>query len=88
MSTTNIIIPLDTDLKNELDHIFSESGLTTTEAFTIFAEAVVRENRIPFEFTLEIPNKETLIAMRDARLKRNLSKNFTNVEDLMDDLDN
>lgn len=88
MSTTNIIIPLDTDLKNELDYIFSKSGLTTTEAFTLFAEAIVREKRIPFELTLRVPNQETLEAIQDARLKKNLSKNFTNVENLMDDLDN
>lgn len=86
MSTANINIRLDSDLKNELDRIFNELGLTTTAAFTIFAKTVAREKRIPFELTLRVPNQETLDAIQDARLKRNLSKNFTNVEDLMDDL--
>ena len=44
----NINIRLEKDLKDELDILCSEIGMTVTTAFTIFAKKFVRERRLPF----------------------------------------
>jgi len=49
MSTTNVSVRMDTELKQQSERLFSEMGLNMTTAFTVFAKAVVREGRIPFE---------------------------------------
>ena len=40
---------MDEDLKKEFDDLCCEIGLNTTTAFNVFARAVVRERKIPFE---------------------------------------
>ncbi|WP_303997308.1 type II toxin-antitoxin system RelB/DinJ family antitoxin [Megamonas hypermegale] len=86
MATTSMNIRIDSDLKKNMEAIFSELGLTTSAAFTIFAKAVVRNEGIPFELTLR-PNVETLQAMDDTLYGRNLSKAYDNIKDLRAALD-
>ena len=50
---SSINFKLDTDTKKGMEKVCSELGLTMTAAFTIFAKAVNREKRIPFELTLD-----------------------------------
>ena len=45
---TNINFRLDKNLKEELDILCDEIGITVTTAFTIFAKKFVRERRLPF----------------------------------------
>ncbi len=49
MTTTNVSIRMDSDLKKQSEQLFADMGMNMTTAFTIFAKAVVREGRIPFE---------------------------------------
>ncbi|HHY06400.1 MAG TPA: type II toxin-antitoxin system RelB/DinJ family antitoxin [Clostridia bacterium] len=49
MAQTTINIRIDEDLKKQAECLFSEFGMNMTTAFTIFAKAVVRERKIPFE---------------------------------------
>lgn len=51
MPQTTINIRMDEDLKKQAEYLFSEFGMNMTTAFTIFAKAVVRERKIPFEIT-------------------------------------
>lgn len=44
---------MDEDLKKEFDDLCCEIGLNTTTAFNVFARAVVRERKIPFELKAE-----------------------------------
>jgi len=45
---TNSKAELDKNLKEELDLLCDEIGITVTTAFTIFAKKFVRERRLPF----------------------------------------
>ena len=54
---------IDMDLKQDVEKILSEIGLSTSQAITIFMKGIKRERGIPFE--LKIPNEETLEAMRE-----------------------
>lgn len=49
MATTSITIRMDETLKRMAERTFEDMGMNMTTAFTIFAKAVVREGRIPFE---------------------------------------
>lgn len=49
MTTTNVSIRMDAELKRESERLFADMGMNMTTAFTLFAKAVVREGRIPFE---------------------------------------
>lgn len=51
MAQTTISIRMDEELKKQAEYLFSEFGMNMTTAFTIFAKAVVREKRIPFEIS-------------------------------------
>ena len=46
---------MDEDLKRQFDTFCSDVGMTMTTAFCIFAKAVVRERRIPFEISAPDP---------------------------------
>ncbi|MEF9839574.1 MAG: type II toxin-antitoxin system RelB/DinJ family antitoxin [Lachnospiraceae bacterium] len=66
MAQTNISIRMDEDLKKQFDTFCSDIGMNMTTAFSIFAKTVVREQRIPFELKVDIPNAMTVTAMQEA----------------------
>lgn len=86
--TTNISIRMDTDLKAQADHFFAELGMNISTAFTIFVRQALREGKIPFEISLNTPNKETIAAMLEAEriAKDPAVKGCTNMDDLFADL--
>lgn len=56
---------IDSNLKNEVEAIFQELGLNTSQAITLFLKKVKMERGIPFE--LKVPNETTLKAMEEAK---------------------
>lgn len=65
-STTNISIRMDSNLKAQADAFFGELGMNLSTAFNIFVRQSLREGRIPFDISLDRPNKETIAAMLEA----------------------
>lgn len=57
-----------------------------TTFFTVSAKQAVREQRIPFAISMDVPNADTIRAIDDVRNGRNLSRSFSSVEELMEDL--
>ena len=54
MATTKTLnLRVDADLKAQAEQIFSELGLPTSTAITMFLIKVGREKRIPFEITVD-----------------------------------
>lgn len=86
--TTNISIRMDVELKKQAEKLFSELGMNMTTAFNIFLRQAVRQQRIPFDVALEVPNAETIAAMEEAeRISRDPSvKGYTDVELMMKEL--
>lgn len=84
--TTNINIRMDADLKRQFEAFCSDMGMTMTTAFNIFAKKAVREYRIPFEISGDIPNKETRKAIEEAHNGIGMSRAFSSVSELMEDL--
>jgi DNA-damage-inducible protein J len=89
MAQTNINIRMDEGLKQEFDWLCTELGLNMTTAFNVFARAVVRSRRIPFEIALDTPNAETIEAIEEVRRMKkdpSLGKGYTDVDQMMKDL--
>ena len=53
MSTTSVTVRMDSNLKKQAETLFNDMGLTMTTAITLFAKAVVRQSKIPFEITAD-----------------------------------
>lgn len=70
-------------LKEEVESIFSELGITSTEAINMFYKQVRLRKGIPFE--IKIPNKVTRKTFNDSDNKKN-RKSFKNINDLLKDL--
>jgi len=86
MSHKTINVRMDEDVKKGLEKFCSEVGLNVSVAVNMFAKAVIREQRLPFDVALNIPNAETKEAIDDVKNRKNLSKPFSSVGELMEDL--
>ena len=53
MATTSVTVRMDSDLKKRVEALFDDMGLNMTTAITLFAKAVVRKNKIPFEIACD-----------------------------------
>ena len=51
MAVSTFSVRMDEKLKSELDELCAQFGMNTSVAINIFARAVVRERRIPFEIS-------------------------------------
>lgn len=86
MSNTNICIRIDKDLKKQFDGICSELGMSMSTAINIFAKAFVNNNGMPFDVKLNIPNEETQKAISDVKNNIGLSKEYSNLDEMFEDL--
>ena len=53
MAQTNVNIRMDEVVKRQFNVICGELGLNMSTAFNIFAKTVVRQNKIPFELSVD-----------------------------------
>lgn len=89
MANTSVNIRMDADLKRQFEAFCADMGMTMTTAFNIFARKVVREYRIPFEISGNVPNDETVEAIREVkRMKEDpeFGKTYSDVDQMMEDL--
>lgn len=67
MSTANINIRTDKEVKEAAEKIFEQLGLNMTTAINMFLRQSIRENGIPFYPTLDVPNAITAAAMEEGK---------------------
>lgn len=53
MAQTLVNFRMDEDLKQEMEKTCQDLGMNMTTAFTIFAQKMTREKRIPFEVSVD-----------------------------------
>lgn len=85
-ATKTLNIRVDSSLKTQAETIFAELGLPTSTAVTMFLKSVVRCGGIPFDMRLSPASRETLQAIDDVNHHRGLSRKFSSVDELMEDL--
>lgn len=70
-----ITLSIDDDLKESYSSTCKEIGLTPSAAFGIFAKAVVREQKIPFELSA-ISSTERKAREAEQRINREISRGY------------
>jgi len=87
LSSINVSIRLDTQLKKQAEELFADLGLNMTVAMTMFLRQAVRKQGIPFDIS-RIPNAETIAAMQEAeKIARDPNvKGYTDLDELFRDL--
>lgn len=89
MTTTNINVRVDSDLKHEAEDLFDDLGLNMSTAITMFLKSAVSHNGIPFEVKRQTPNAETLAALSEYKaMKENpdLYKRYDSFEEAIDEV--
>jgi DNA-damage-inducible protein J len=81
--TSTISARIEPELKNSVEQVFKDLGLTTAQAITLFFKQVEFQHGLPF--SVKLPTDDTIKALEDARLRRNL-ESFDSPEDLFKDL--
>ncbi len=75
---------VEPDLKRQAEELFSELGLSATEAITLFYKQVTVHRGLPFD--VRMPNAETIEALQQARDGEGLTE-YASLEDLKARLD-
>lgn len=85
---SSVSFRIDTEIKNQADKLFAELGLNMTTAFNIFLRQSIRENRIPFDVTLDTPNPTTIAALLEAEKIASdpSTKRYSDVEEALREL--
>ena len=65
MTTATINARIDADLKRDAENIFSQIGLSTSQAIRLFYKQTILEKGLPFQPVYNLP-PETLEAIREA----------------------
>ena len=89
MAQTTVSFRMDEGLKQNMEQLCSDLGLTMTAAFTIFAKKMTRENRIPFDVSIERPNADTLAAIAEVRQMKadpTAGKSCSSAAEMMEDI--
>ena len=86
MATSIVQIRMDPALRDAASETFENLGLDLPTAIRIFLKKSVDVHGIPFDVRAEIPSGETLRAIENVENGRNLSRSFSSVAELMEDL--
>lgn len=75
---------VEPELKRQAEELFSELGLSATEAITLFYKQVAIHRGLPF--SVRIPNEKTVEALRQAENREDLLE-YSSIEDFREDLE-
>lgn len=77
MAQATFSVRMDETLKTQFDNLCSEFGMNMSTAINVFARAVVRERRIPFEIIAPEPEVSRKKAMEAfLAIREQSSKNY------------
>ena len=88
MATVNLQVRIDAALKQEAEKTLKSMGLSMSTAIHLFFRQVVNQRRIPFDIIAPDSLNETTRRSMDDTLKgKNLSRKFSSVDEMCDELD-
>ena len=86
MATTSVTVRMEKNLKRQAETLFEDMGLNMTTAITIFAKAVVRQGKIPFEIAADpFWNEANQTHLKESVAALNAGKGL--IEKTMDELE-
>jgi DNA-damage-inducible protein J len=83
--TVTVRVRIDPSLKKDVESLFGELGLSTTEAINLFYKQVKLRNGLPFNMV--VPNKVTGKVLKDTDANKNLVR-CEDTEDMFSKLGN
>lgn len=85
--TDTIHLRVEPELKSDVEALFSQLGLTTTDAIKIFLNQVVLNGGLPFEVKIPQYNANVLAAMEEAKKVSKIGKFYSSADELFEELD-
>jgi len=88
--TANINLRIEPDVKAQADAVFSSLGISVTDAINVFLHASIMEGGFPFQPKQPRYNRETLMAMQEAKdimAGKVSAKRYGSLSGLLADLD-
>lgn len=89
MEQTSINVRTEYSTKKQAEQIFNDLGMNMSTAINIFLRKVISSNGIPFDLTIDIPNKDTLEAIKEGKeMSKNLKKykKYSSFSELLKDI--
>lgn len=86
MSSVNVTIRMDQEVKHEADEMLGELGLSLSTLVSLTVKQMLRDGKLPFVPSIEKPNSELERAIEESVQGKNMSRTFTSVDDAMKDL--
>lgn len=89
MSSANINVRVDSELKKAAEELFADIGLNMSSAITLFLKNAVNYEGIPFEIRRLTPNAVTKAALAEYdEMKKNpgVYKRYDSFDDLMSEV--
>lgn len=90
MAKVSTNISIDPVLKEKAIKLYSEFGLDLSTAITLFLQQSVREQAIPFNITLNIPNEDTKAALAEydeMKKDKKKYKRHSSFSEILEDVD-
>lgn len=66
MAKVSTSISIDADVKAKAQELFADLGMDLSTAINVFLRQAVYEHSFPFDIRREVPNADTVAAMREA----------------------
>lgn len=66
MGKVSASISIDAEVKAQAQELFADFGMDLSTAINIFLRQSIRDNCIPFMIRREVPNADTVAAMKEA----------------------
>lgn len=88
--TANINLRIDPNIKAKADAVFSNLGISVTDAINVFLHAAIMEGGFPFQPKQPRYNRETVMAMEETRAimaGQVEAKRYRSLHDLLADMD-
>lgn len=88
--TANINLRIEPEVKAKADDVFSSLGLSVTDAINVFLHASIMEGGFPFQPKQPQYNRETRMAIEEARdimAGKVDAKRYSSLTDLLADMD-
>lgn len=87
MSTSSYTHRIDSELRSQSEAIYSALGLSLGTAINVFLKKSVAVGGFPFDVRLDVPGRETVVAMLEAeKIAKDSSVEAMSVEDALEEL--
>lgn len=65
MDTVNVTFRVDKKVRQQAEELFANLGLSLSSAFNAFLKQSIREQKLPFELTMNVSSKLTIATKKE-----------------------